>query len=109
MKIIPSEQNVLLAIKSDSPATDLPTWHRWLGHLGDSLLKKLISSKIISGLEVTNTQPNGICKYRILGKMDEKPFKGRKVRDHLLFGTLHADLMGPMNQVVTCQILPCHQ
>jgi len=40
MKIIPSEQNVLSAVKRDSPATDLPTWHRWLGQLGDSLLKK---------------------------------------------------------------------
>jgi len=34
MKIIPSEQNVLSAVKRDSPATDLPTWHRWLGQLG---------------------------------------------------------------------------
>jgi len=29
--------------------------------------------------------------------MDEKPFEGRKDRDPLLFGTFHADLMGPMN------------
>jgi len=61
MKIIPSEQNILSAVKRDSAATGLSTWHRWLGHLGDSLLKKLIGSKIISGLEVTNTQLNGIC------------------------------------------------
>ena len=31
MKIVPPEQNILSAIKRDSPATDLPTWHRWLG------------------------------------------------------------------------------
>ena len=70
MKIIPSEQNVLSAVKRDSAATDLSTWHRQLGHLGDSLLKKLVSSKNISGLKVTNTQLDGICKYCILGKMD---------------------------------------
>jgi len=97
MKIVPLEQNILLAIKRDSLATDLPTWHRQLGHLSDSLLKKLVSSKIVKDLEVTNTQLNGICKDYILGKMDEKPFEGRKDRDPLLLSTLHADLMGPMN------------
>jgi len=53
--------------------------------------------EIFSGLEVTNTQLNGICEYCILGKMDEKPFEGRKDRDPLILGTLHVDLMGPMN------------
>jgi len=97
MKIVPPEQNILSAVKRDSPAADLPTWHRRLGHLGESLLKKLVGSKIVRGLEVTNTQLNGICEDCILGKMDEKPFEGKQDRDPLLFGTLHADLMGPMN------------
>jgi len=96
MKITPSEQNILSAIKRD-PATDLPIWHRQLGHLGDSLLKNSSAPKKFHGLKVTNTQLNDICEYCILGKMDEKPFKGRKDRDHLLFGTLHVGLMGPIN------------
>ena len=96
MKIVPPEQNILSAVKRDSPATDLPTWHRRLGHLGDSLLKKLVGSKIVKDLEVMNSQLNGICEDCILGKIDEKPFEGRKDRDPLLCSTLHANLMGPM-------------
>ena len=99
LKIVPSQQNILLAVKRDSPAVDLPTWHRRLGHLGDSLLKKLIGSKIVMGLDVTSTQLDGICEDCILGKMDEKPFQTRGDRDTLLFGTLHADLMGQMSPV----------
>ena len=97
LKIIPSQQNILSAVKRDSPAVDLPTWHRQLGHLGDSLLKKLIGSKIVMELDVMSTQLDGICEDCILGKMDEKPFQNRGDRDTLLFGTLHADLMGPMS------------
>ena len=44
-----------------------------------------------------NTQLDSIFKDCMLGKMEEKPFEGRKDRDPLLFGTLHANLMGPMN------------
>ena len=55
LKIVPSQQNILSAVKRDSPAVDLPTWHRWLGHLGDSLLKKLLGSKIIMGCDKCST------------------------------------------------------
>ena len=55
LKIVPSQQNILSAVKRDSPAVDLPTWHRRLGHLGDSLLKKLVGSKIIMGLNKTSS------------------------------------------------------
>ena len=97
LKIIPSQQNILSAVKGDSPAVNLPTWHRRLGHLGDSLLKKLVGSEIVMGLDVTSAQLDGICEDCILGKMDKKPFQNRGDRNTLLFGTLHADLMGPMS------------
>ena len=99
LKIIPSQQNILSAVKRDSPAIDLPIWHRQLGHLGDSFLKKLVGSKIVIGLDVTSAQLDGICEDCILGQMDEKPFQNRGDCDTLLFGTLHADLMGPMSPV----------
>ena len=97
MNIVPLQQSIPAAMKKDSLAVDLSTWYRWLSHLGDSFLKKLVGTKIIMGLDVMNAKLNGICKDCILGKMDEKPFEGRKDRDSLLFSMLHADLMGPMN------------
>ena len=97
MKIVPSKECVLTTVKRDSSAADLPTWHRHLGHLGDSILKKLVNSNVVKGMDVTNTHLGGICEECILGKMDEKPFASQTDRDTRLFGTLHADLMGPMH------------
>ncbi len=97
MKIIPSQDSVMAAVKRDSSATSLSTWHRRLGHLGDTMLKKLLNSDTIKGMEVTDSYLGGVCEDCILGKMDEKPFKTRAEHDLQNFGTLHADLMGPMN------------
>src|SRR6266481_7817573 len=97
LKIISSKENVLTTVKRDVSATDLSTWHRRLGHLSDSILHKLVGTSIIKGMVVTNNHLSGICEDCILGKMDERPFGGRSERDSQLFGTLHADLVGPMS------------
>ena len=47
-------------------------------------------------MEITNTHLPGICGSCVMGKMDEKPFQNRTDRDSRNFGTIHADLMGPM-------------
>ena len=90
-------KSVLAAVKRDSDVTNLGTWHRRLGHLGDLILNKLVTSETVKGKDVTDTHLDGICEECILGKMDEKPFKTREEWDTQLFATLHADLMGPMN------------
>jgi len=46
MNIIPSQQSILAAIKRDSLAADLPTWHRQLGHLGEGSNKPLFIQKV---------------------------------------------------------------
>ena len=97
MKIAPIQDHILTAFKRDSSATDLSTWHKRLGHLGDSMLKKLINSSIVKEMIITDTHLNGTCEDCIIGKMDKKPFNVRNVHDMQIFGTLHADLMGPMN------------
>ena len=48
-------------------------------------------------MDITDTHLAGVCEDCILGKMDKKPFKNRQKQDTHLFGTLHADLIGPMN------------
>jgi len=93
MKIIPKQESVMATVKRDTVVTNLLTWHRRLGHLGDTMLKKLVNSKTIKGMDVTDAHLDGIC----LSKMDEKPFKTREDRDSQLFGTLHTNLIGLMN------------
>jgi len=99
MKIVPAQDqaHVFAAIKRDLPAADLSTWHRRLGHLGDTMLKNLVNSSAVKGMDITNSHLEGICEDCIMGKMDEKPFSIRNKRDSQIFGMLHADLMGPMN------------
>ena len=62
MKVIPAEESIMAAVKRDATTADLPTWHRRLGHLGDTALRKLITSGTVKGMEVTDTHLNGICK-----------------------------------------------
>ena len=78
MKIVPQQENVLAAVKRDLSTIDLSMWHRRLGHLRDTMLKKLVNSDIVKDMDVTNTQLTSICKTYILGKMDKKPFEARK-------------------------------
>jgi len=96
MTVIPPLENVLAAVKRDSSATDLRTWHQRLGHLGDTMLKALVGSSSVKDMEITNTQLVGTCTSCILGKMDEKLFEARSDRDSQVFRTLHADLIGLM-------------
>jgi len=77
MKVLLPKENILTTVKQDSSAADLYTWHQRLGHLGDTLLKKLARSNSVKGMVVTNTQLTGICRSCILGKMDEKPFEAQ--------------------------------
>ena len=97
MRVIPPQENILSAVKRDNPAADLHTWHRRLGHLGDSILKGLVGSSSVKGMDVTSTQLTGICGDCIIGKMDERPFEDRAEHDSQLFRTLHTDLIGLMN------------
>ena len=97
LRAIPSQESILAAVKRDPSATDLPTWHRRLGHLGDTIVKKLNTSGVVKGMVVTNLELKGFCEDCVVGKMDEKPFVAREDRDTRLFRTLHTDLIGSMN------------
>ena len=85
MKIIRTQESVMATVKRDTDAADLSTWHRRLCHLGDMMLKKLATSGIIKGIEVTNMQLTGICEDCIVAKMDEKPFKNQTECDTRTF------------------------
>jgi len=77
MKVIPPQESILAAVKRDNSVADLHTWHRRLGHLGESMLKKLVGANTVRGMEVMNmdTHLMDICKSCVMGKMDEMPFQ----------------------------------
>lgn len=49
-------------------SVDFEVWHRRLGHVGDSGLKKLAGSGILNGLDITSTNIHGFCEDCIYGK-----------------------------------------
>src|SRR5882724_12262682 len=50
MKVVPSQESILATVKRDNTATDLYTWHWRLGHLGHSMLKKLVRKSSVKGM-----------------------------------------------------------
>ena len=75
MKVVPSQESILAAVKRNKTATDLQTLHWRMGHLGNCMLKKLVRTSSVKGMEFTNTHLSGICGSCVMGKMDEKPFQ----------------------------------
>jgi len=45
MKVVPSQESILATVKRDNTANDQYTWHWRLGHVGNSMLKKLVRNK----------------------------------------------------------------
>jgi len=79
MKIIPKQESVMATVKRDTDVTDLLKWHRRLGHLRDTMLKKLVNSKTIKGMDVTHTHLNGIGEECILSKWMRNLLKLEKI------------------------------
>jgi len=60
------------------------------------MLKGLVRSTSVKGMNVMKSHLTGICRNCVLGKMDERPFEIQTKCDSQVFGTLHANLMGPI-------------
>src|SRR5882724_4593479 len=56
MKIMLAQKSIMATVRRDASVANLPTWHRRLGHLGDTMLKKLATSGSIKGMEVANAE-----------------------------------------------------
>lgn len=52
------------------------TWHRRLGHIGNTGLETLITGDHVEGLNVRAGEMNGICEDCIMGKHARRPFDG---------------------------------
>ena len=87
MKIIPTQESIMATVKRDTDTADLFTWNRRQCHLGNTMLKKIVTSWIVKGMEVIIMQLTRICKDSIVAKMDEKPFKNQTEHDTQTFGT----------------------
>lgn len=75
--------------------TDL--WHQRLGHLSESLIKKMISNELVTGVEILKRAKLSFCEGCIEGKMHRKPFKPvGEIRSKRKLQCVHSDVCGPM-------------
>ena len=64
-----------VALLSTSGAVDMATWHRRLGHIGDSGLQRLVSKHLVDGLDVKGPLIcSSLCVDCIYGKHARRPF-----------------------------------
>ena len=86
----------LVALLSASGAVDGATWHRHLGHIGDSGLQRLVSRKLVDGLNVRGpvTSPT-LCLDCIYGKHAQCPFTQWIEPEDEPLERVYIDLWGP--------------
>ena len=89
------------AVRGADTASSKGTWSLWhsrLGHLGWQQLKRVLSSDMVKGTQVTDRFPSSpLCDGCLEGKMHEHPFGVASFRASRPFELLHTDLMGPVD------------
>ena len=74
-------------------------WHARLAHLGWQQLKRLVTQKLASGIEVSGAFPSDTaCEACLEGKMHQHPFAPASSRATRPLELVHTDLMGPVNK-----------
>lgn len=87
---------VLISVK---PMNEVELWHRRYGHIGKSGLSKLISGRMVNGLELKNSVDAGgaVCAPCMKGKQTRKPFKQMPLpRSSRPLELVHSDVCGAM-------------
>ena len=74
-------------------------WHRQLGHLSESSLKRMATKQMVRGFNYNVKNQIDFCKPCIEGKMHRHPFStdGGK-RSSQVLGLVHSDVCGKLNE-----------
>lgn len=85
-----------VAFLSTSRGVSAAVWHRRLGHIGDSGLQRLVSKKLVDGLDVNGpiTSPT-LCVDCIYGKHAQQPFTQWIEPEKAPLECVYIDLWGP--------------
>ncbi|GLI63566.1 hypothetical protein VaNZ11_006559 [Volvox africanus] len=83
-----------------SEAKSASLWHRRLGHLGLTNMKRLVQEGMVKGLEVTDKELREFegrrCEPCILGKHARDPFPASEGKTQKALQLLHLDVCGPL-------------
>ena len=85
-----------IALLSTSGAADAATWHRRLGHIGDSGLQRLVSRKLVDGLDIKGPAScSTLCLDCVYGKHARRPFTQWIKPETEPLERVYIDLWGP--------------
>ncbi|RDB21876.1 Retrovirus-related Pol polyprotein from transposon TNT 1-94 [Hypsizygus marmoreus] len=84
-----------LSARSNTRPTDIETWHRRLGHVGESILQTMIRGNLVEGLDVTKKTTHGRCEDCIMGKHARRPFDEVVIPESRVNERACFDLWGP--------------
>lgn len=98
----PRGQDSPIMMCSAKSSKTLELWHKRLGHLNKGTLKRMISEKIVEGLDMNvKTDDTPICGPCQVGKQTRNSFPGHFNRDVSNGEVTHSDLCGPI-AVTSC-------
>lgn len=75
-------------------------WHRRLGHLSYSEMKKLVTNKLVEGMNDLKLNKVEFCEACVNGKLTRMPFATRTKSNRLL-GLVHSDVCGPISPITS--------
>lgn len=95
------ERNVFagFAGENDLKQANQSLWHFRLGHVNAFDMKKMITNKMVSGMDTIDVNTNDkFCETCVLGKHTRKPFSKRaNIRSKRVLELIHTDVCGPMS------------
>lgn len=93
-----AEKSYSLLTESQS---NLVLWHKRMGHLGISNLKKLVKDNMSTGIDFKNTDKDDkfFCESCVIGKQTSNPFFSCNLpRTSRPLEAVHTDVCGPMSE-----------
>ncbi len=93
-KHVPGKAQIDYALNAASPSQTWETWHRRLGHVGYSGIKKLSDSQLVEGLHIDENSPKPDCIACTEAKLSETPYGPASKRQTRPGELTHMDLWG---------------
>ena len=87
-----------MAALTDGRPQPIHTWHKRLGHLAVSTIKKMASENMVDGLNIEKeVDPKFFCEGCAYGKAHRLSFPTGRNRSGRIGELIHSDLCGPMS------------
>lgn len=99
--VYPKQQQPISLAAAQADTSDANLWHRRLGHLGYSSLKKMVEAGMVKGLPISAEDIDNAkeaCDICLKTKGTRQPFKPSESKTDKPLQLIHMDLCGPLEE-----------